>query len=89
MASVEYWVSTVLSRPREVGTLLVTLGILGGVALNFSDARDAVAVVLGAVGVAAATVVLGQPFRVEWHYWFGGTVLAGAVILVVDAERNA
>lgn len=88
MVDVGYWVETFLSRPREALTLLLTVGVFAYAALVYPDREDETAVTLGGLLLVPLLTFAGPEFVLEWHYWLGGSVLAAAVIILVDTRRQ-
>lgn len=86
MADVGYWIDTFLSRPREVVTLLLTVGVFGYAALVYPDREDVSAVTLGGLLLMPILAFVGPENILEWHYWLGGGVVAAVAIFRFDTR---
>ncbi|MFB6194983.1 MAG: hypothetical protein ABEI80_02345 [Haloplanus sp.] len=86
MRSISYWINTFLSRPDELGALILTLSVFGIAARVYSDQRDRLAVVVGVLLLFGGLGVAGPDVGLEWHYWLGGGTLVAAAILLIDSR---
>lgn len=74
-------IDTVLSRPREVVTLAVTLVVLGVIAVRVERTGAALAAV--AAFVVGILALAPREIVIEWHYWY----IPAVAFLVLGAYR--